>query len=301
MSDNVSPEQLAALFQTVTRLTAQVESLTNHNQHLEQQLSALSQLPRVVQPTTDASTGQHVLKVPPPDKFDGSLQSSNRLQEWVLEVENWLKCHRTTERLWVPGARSVLTGAAMTWFHSWARTTTDANDWQSFKAALLQRFLPEGQETLARTKLMTLKQKAAHKVRNYTHEFIELSEQLPNVDAGTKMFHYLKGLQPEIGKLVSLQRPDTLEKAIDLAITLDDLEHSAVVAAGNVAGSVPMVLGAVTAGAQPATGKTRKGMNWGLPKEEYDKRRKAGLCYRCGEQGHMAKACPTKKTPNAKA
>lgn len=65
-------------------------------------------------------------------------------------------------------------------------------NFETFKAVLRERFRPENNEREAREALLHLRQTG--RVRDYSRQFCELIQDLPNMDTQDQIYRYVRGL-----------------------------------------------------------------------------------------------------------
>jgi hypothetical protein len=167
------------------------------------------------------------LKLPKPATFSGHKRDPTP-QNWVHCMENYLLANNVD----LSGVSSVqlaagyLVDSALTWYRLHLAevdrgTTLPYADWHSFKEALLKKFVVVAPETLARTKLYTIKQTTS--VRAYATEYNLCMLDIPDMTEKDRVDRFLRGLKADIRVLVELQKPPTLVEAVELATQIDSI------------------------------------------------------------------------------
>ena len=145
---------------------------------------------------------------------------------WLLEVENYFEAVRlaadpVVQRISV--VSTLLRGNALQW---WQRVDKTAiTTWALFKQCFLNEYEPKEVSEIARSKLDTLRQRGT--VIHYCNDFREQMNKITDMALADQLHNFKKGLQPDIAREIAMQRPETLEKAIQLAQRVDlEMQHA---------------------------------------------------------------------------
>lgn len=139
---------------------------------------------------------------------------------WLLEVENYFEAVRlpaepVEQRISV--VSTLLRGNALQWWQRVNKSTITT--WNMFKQSFLNEYEPKEAAEIARAKLDSLRQRGA--VINYCNDFREQINKILDMSVADQLHNFKKGLQPEIARELAMQRPETLEQAIQLAQRVD--------------------------------------------------------------------------------
>lgn len=205
-------------------------------------------------------------------------------------------------------AATYLVDRAATWWRNLAEQARVSGakpcngSWSVFKEKLVQAFRPVNHVKIARDKMATLRQYGS--VAKYNDEFISLCMQIPDMGEADKLDRYVRGLKYKVKRDVELAEPKTVEEAMNKASRIDSISfpYSGYPSygssnGGSANGYAPMELGAINGKASSAQGaRSGKTQQYGskaqqLNREEFARRRKNGLCLRCGKGGHIARNC----------
>jgi hypothetical protein len=237
------------------------------------------------------------LKLANPDKFSGA--SGENIVEFCNKLTRVFDSGVTrfqTEESKVGWAINLLTGEAYQWIEPFeelaSKDRPDFYDtWDLFKAELKRKYTHVDKREAARLKLMELKQKKD--VASYALEFDRLVSRLPEWNDTVKRDFFFQGLSKAVRlKMLSPGNHDTYSILVQRATTYDrqytqqqsapySTQHTP--SATNSA-AVPMDIDSTQHNARSK-----------LTQSDRDHRAKNGLCFYCGESGHMAKICPNKK------
>lgn len=195
---------------------AQVAGLqTQLQQQLQQPLPATAAAPAAAPPSG--------LKPAKPTTFYGTKTCRASVDSWLFGVDTYFLSFPTaTDAQRIAYAASLLQKGANKWWRTTAAQWTDPTHprtWAEFKAAFLKAFSLPNKEERARDRLAALNQTSS--VADYATQFRELLLELPAMDDSMARYQFIAGLKPRIRELVQLQRPSTLEDAIQLADTID--------------------------------------------------------------------------------
>jgi hypothetical protein len=245
------------------------------------------------------------VKASKPKVFNGKFGVDPAVWTYYVDLYYEISGVKDEERK-VMVAASYLVDRAATWWRNLAEHARVSGvkpcngKWDIFKEKLIQAFRPVNHVKLARDKLATLKQYGS--VAKYNDEFISLCMQIPDMGEADKLDRYVRGLKFKVKKDVELAEPKTLEEAMNKASRIDSISfpysgypNYGSSNGGTNNGYAPMELGAMN-GKASSTQKSGKAQQSGsmaqqINREEFARRRRNGLCLRCGKGGHIARNC----------
>ena len=316
-------QQLAAMQATNAALAAQRAAQDARIAAMQAELSTTRASEAPVRAAADARFAD-AFKRARPERFTGS--GSPELEEWLFHVGNYATYMGLPEDQRVFYAQSFMGGAA---FHWWVRASQQqaAWTWEEFVAMIKKRFAPLDDAEHARRELRRLRQ-GHTSMEAHVRRFQEVVNRVPMLPEADQVHAFIYSLNPKTAEIVALQRPQTLDHAMELAITRDDIvnsmrrpgwEPAAEQRVPNAGAPVPMELGALRdarrgsgglgskqrgnrSGTGYSTGYSTgnsgggggKGNQSGrrMTREEIERRRRDGRCFGCGEKGHLARDCP---------
>lgn len=273
------------------RTQAEAASIGLHNQveNLKQELQRVA-----VRPAT------HV-RAPTPPRYDGRIRQGGTVQDWLFQVDNLLKMQQVPEASQVPFGVALLERAALTWYRSQSAASRTWN-WAQFSTAIAQAFTPVDDTTTAREQLDLLRQ-GRDSAAYYCQRFRQLQTRVPTLSEPDLIHRFTAGLRSSIAQHVRIQRPATLELAMQVAVRADDTRRPqqqlrAQPPAGGD-GVAEMEMGALQRGQrqQPRSGQQQqprppRRQQLRIPARELAKLREEGRCFLCRETGHQARNCP---------
>ena len=210
---------------------------------------------------------------------------------WIFGIEQYNLVVQMNVEYLIPFAASFLTDHAATWWrHTFLEQERLRPDelwtWNDFKDKLRAQFRPITSEQAGRDKLHTLRQTAS--VANYISLFQNTVMTIPSMSEEDRLDKFMRGLKADIHERVAIQQPRNLTEACRMANTIDTIRYQARFPIHRTPGTmkpggvVPMEIDAIRRNT--------------LTDKERDHLRKVGGCFFCREVGHMARACPKKKT-----
>lgn len=170
-----------------------------------------------------SGTGRATFKMERPPLFDGSKHAE--LLTWLFQLERYMEVAKVPEDQWVNYAASLLRGSAALWYRDMSLGGTTFSSFKRFGKALKGQFGDVNSAARARDKLFDLKQKGS--VCEYLSIFRELSLQCDDLGVKEKEHLFLRGLKPNIRRLVELQETDGFADMSSKAETVDRIEWSA--------------------------------------------------------------------------
>ena len=235
------------------------------------------------------------VRIPTPAPYDGINKNPAAVRQWIVMTEIYFDAINLREGpifddTRILRAATFLKDDAAFWYYKEYRPTRprgNAASWQHFVAAIIKKFEPVPVSKSARIQLRQLEQ-GDSSVADYNATFVHLTSQIANMDEEDEVEYYINGLRPEIGDLVRSFLRDSLADNMSLAIRTEDSLHTAL--ARRAIPTKHVELGTMTSGKQRDSGKPIK-----LGESERKKLLAEGRCFRCHEQGHMMRDCPTFK------
>lgn len=226
------------------------------------------------------------LKPNKPETYDGTRDFVN-VSTWLYKVEQFLSLTQLsapttiiTDHNRIAFASSYLSGnAAIWWFHLVSSATTPTT-WESFKAALMNEFIPRDHDRRARDKLRTLKQTTS--VEKYLAEYRNITLMIGDMNDGEKVDRFVDGLKYQVRVEVLKTNCGTFEDCARVALNVDSALWRArrTNPVGNYAhspattsGPTPMEIGNVS------SGKTTR------REQQHVNVKRKGACYRCHVEG----------------
>jgi hypothetical protein len=266
------------------------------------------------------------LKPPKPETFDG-----RHVDTFLFALDKMFKFVNVPEHQKVDLCVTYFRGSALRWYKYIEHQHASGNDtvlqnWSEFKKLLRQHFQAANTETVVRNKLNALHQLGS--VSKYNDMFNELIIEVLDIDERTKIDMYCRGLKPNVQLHVSLRTPSTLEQAQEVAMNVDNILNEMNIRrqrfpANNRAhphqygsearpmngSSVPMEMGniehdhnksgdefgqseSLNAITNNRNRKFASGRN--IDRQELQKLKQEGKCFRCQKTGHLARNCQEK-------
>lgn len=320
----LAQQAIAGLHQQLQHNQAAAAAHTAPSTAAAEHKQAEQQAANVVTHVAAAAPHRLHVKLPPPTSFTGNtsiVDGRNSPDAFMKELERYFLLCGVTAQQQVAYAAMFLKGTAATW---WDKHEVQFQHltFDQFKEKFLDRFRPIETSLTARMRLRTLKQKGS--VESYNNIFARTMESITDMAEYDQILQYMEGLQADIRQQVVLQNPDTLDKAMVLAVRVETFTssrrsfaannrsnfntgrgyHSSAPASSSsghsgAQQSAPMELGNIESkhDSAAADGKSFHAFQQRLTKltpAEREHCRKNGLCFRCRRHGHMSNNCPTK-------
>jgi len=154
-----------------------------------------------------------------PSTYTGT-DNPNDLVLWIEEMEKLMVlCHTPVEEQ-VVIVTFFLRNEAADWWRIAAEGLNNPT-WDAFKIALKAKFYPESMEWVKEQEFTQLEM-GSSTLQAYTHKFEMLSKfarrLIPNEQARIKQ--YLRGLEPELGKILAGHDFETFQKAYEKALVI---------------------------------------------------------------------------------
>ena len=235
------------------------------------------------------------LKPNKPELFTGKRDAVT-VAAWLYQVDTYLNLLQVSnpgmnldEAVRVSYASTLLKGNAAHWWYMLVQSGQTPGTWEAFCNMVRTEFVPSDSVDRARDKLRALRQKTS--VNAYLNEFRNIVISIPGISNDEKLDKFVSGLKPEVLLEVRKNRPDNLEAAAQIALTIDSALFSmnryyqSNVGSGSASGPVPMEIGNVE-GTAHYRGKSFKpnGRGGNLIKQR-TKDIRNGLCFVCHKPG----------------
>ena len=245
---------------------------------MDQLTQTLAQQANNAQPTAR-------LRGPPAPTFAG--HRGDDVENFLFQLQNYLDVNQVQR----PGqqmqlAVSLLRDHALVWYRS---LPAGPSSLQEFAQLLRDTFTDVDEQRGLRQRLRELRQTTdAH---SYVQDFRALMVRIDDMGVLDRIEAFIVGLRPRTRREVSFHAPDTLEEAYQLALRYDRSYH----AAGRPRWNQPLPL--TTNHTYPGAPmdvdavSTRPRLRRLTETEREDLRRR-GACFRCRQEGHMARDCP---------
>jgi hypothetical protein len=154
------------------------------------------------------------MRIAPPAHYDGDKPA---LDDWLAAMRQqfaWYGINTDAGRVGTGAAH--LAGPAFEW---WEHPLGGAAPvtWMAFEAGLRARFQPITSAEAARAKLFVLVQ-GRSSINDYVAAFRRLLVSVPNTDADTALFQFLRGLNDKTREQIRAQGISTLDAAITMAV-----------------------------------------------------------------------------------
>ena len=263
--------------QTNEALTAMQEQIANLQQQLNQAHTAFTALAN--NQGNNNNVNRTDLKLSKPEKFDGK-----HVRSWLVSLENIFNANnqQVNDENKIKYAISFMIGNALQWHELMKHQNKEFNNFDDFKAELLNYFEPVNREDNARKALHSLKQFCRfNSVTSYNHEFSKWLLQIPGMSVADQMFLYKEGLKYNIRVEIEKAEPSSLHDAMVVADRIDRIYSRKTFGSSsnsnhfnNNNGPTPMEIGNI---------------NFNLSDAEKRRRIQHKLCFVCGKPNCNAK------------
>lgn len=203
-----------AIAQALQQMQQQMQSLqAQHAQQIQQLQAAAAAAAHA--PAAVATPPAHGgMRIAPPAHYDGDKPA---LDDWLAAMRQqfaWYGISTDAGRVGTGAAH--LAGPAFEWWEHPLGGTAPAT-WAAFEAGLRVRFQPITSAETARAKLFVLVQ-GRSSINDYVAAFRRLLVSVPNTDADTALFQFLRGLNDKTREQIRAQGISTLDAAITMAV-----------------------------------------------------------------------------------
>lgn len=206
-------------------------------QQMQQQAQIIAQLQQQLQqqqhqpmPQQPAPAARFTPRLPAPPAFDGK---SAKLDSWVADMEQqfeWYVVQSDADRMRF--AAGFISGSARDW---WTATAAAARPttWETFVAALRQRFQPVTSAETARAKLASLQQ-GKSSIHDYVSSFRQLLVSVPTMGEDDRLFTFTRGLRSDIATQLRVHGVKTVDAAVEMATRIGSLGELAGLTAATI-------------------------------------------------------------------
>lgn len=156
-----------------------------------------------------------------PQTFTGT-EGPVRLLSWLEKLESVFRISNCADEDRVKYATYTLQDSALTWWNLHASTvgldTAYATPWEEVKLMIMEKYCPRYEIQKMEVELWELKVKGTD-IDSYTYRFLELALLCPGLVTPEfkKIEHYIWGLPSSIQGHVTSSKPETIQKAIQMA------------------------------------------------------------------------------------
>ncbi|KAG0246637.1 hypothetical protein BG011_002370 [Mortierella polycephala] len=273
-------------------------------QALQSQPSTTNRAQEIAAANDEARTLATVLKPTKPKPYHGAIDAVACLN-FIENQEEYFEIVGLNRNMWVKYTAVNLEDDAKAWWRDSGLTMNST--WREFHGAFVTYHTPPNAVAAARQELDKLKQNQLS-VKDYTHRFRRLTRLIPNMDADTALFMYMKGLEPETSKEVRLRQPETMAQAVHQASIVHGIIHPTaptVFPTPNQARPTtePMDVDTMRVLLASLSNNTTNIANFQQPltkltPAERERLRKIGACFRCRVPGHRAAQCRATRNLN---
>ena len=215
----VPPSDLAAQLleaqAQIERMNRDGNALLQRNAELVEAAKRAAQAPR---------PSSHGPKPPSTPEFSGAHLKGYEVDAWLREMKKQFDHYG--EGVFPDGAAMVrhaalfFKGPALEWWDAKDKSGGLDADWDTFVAALRERYRPMQAATVARERINALRQKGA--VSAYCDLFQKELTPITNMDPADQIFHFVKGLSSTVVQnKIREKEPKTLHAAMDIAVRAD--------------------------------------------------------------------------------
>ncbi|KNE99357.1 hypothetical protein PSTG_07475, partial [Puccinia striiformis f. sp. tritici PST-78] len=223
-----------------------------------------------------------------PSKFDGTR--GEKAEAWVRQIGVYMMSHPdefTDDRTKVMWTLSFLDGPALAWSQQFSDKlfrNEEVRYQDDFAVAFTAMYFDPEKKPKAEAALRKLKQTKS--VSDYTHQF-SIHANYAGWETTTLISHYKQGLKGNVRLALVLSRAEfeTVAEISNLALKIDNELNGTETQATPSTSTIPT--------ADPDA-MDLSAINGRLSEAEKTRMMKAGLCFRCGTRGHLARDCPDK-------
>ena len=227
-----------------------------------------------------------------PEPFTG-IRDAVTVSAWLYNIEVYLNLLQVSnpqlvldEGTRVTYASTFLRDHAEKWWYGLVEAGQVPVDWNTFTARIRNEFIPQDSVQRARDKLRQLRQKSS--VLSYLNDFRNVIITIPGISEDEKLDRFVAGLKPNVMLDVRKSRPNTLENAAQVALSVDSALLSTGMYQSNDMGGFssspqPMDIGNVE-GTSHYRGKSFRPRRRSISKQRMNDLKK-NLCFTCHKKG----------------
>lgn len=215
------------------------------------------------------------------EKFFGL--SDEDVERWLFRFQQYCKAHSIPESSYTPLAATFLDGFACDWWRNRVEEMTpthEASDipWSQFKSEITRQFSNTDSVENSSYHLVILEQHST--VDEYAREYLRILMRLkPKPFMRDQIHFFIAGLKHPVKIIVTMQKPTSLDHAIDLAKSHDQAHDFY----SNLYPSSRQ---------DPQSNAPDISRLTPLTDQERNNLRQQGSCFRCRKPGHFARQCP---------
>ena len=235
--------------------------------------------------------GMASLKPSKPGPYEGKRDSLT-VETWLYQVDVYLNLLQVAnpnvvidDGTRVAFATTLLKGNAANWWFMVVQAGQAPGQWENFKVALRNEFVPQDSERRNRDKLRNLRQTAG--VASYLTTFRNLVIGIPGMNEAEKLDRFCAGLKNEVKLEVLKANPGDLNEASQIALNVDNAFYGAGIykrgTYGAGSGPQPMEIGNVEDGPHYRGRAFKKGKKKSKTQREKDLQNNA--CFKCHKKG----------------
>lgn len=158
------------------------------------------------------------LRIPCPAPYTG--QGDMSVEEWIIDMKRWLRCHNVVETNWLEVMMVRLEGRAKRWLNARELAARNGQQampytWQDLAEELRIQFEPITTTEAARRKLRELRQTST--IQAYIDQFQDLIFRIPEMREEDKYSNFVGGLRDWLRHQVDAHGGGTLDGAMRMA------------------------------------------------------------------------------------
>ena len=236
--------------------------------------------------------------------YDGSYGATDKVLSFIQQFDAAFGGEDFTESSKLRHVAMHFTKAARQWWASLKAQNTHPRTWKLCRAAIMKQFLTEDAKDEVLTAWRGLKLEKGESMQQYINKFWDLYLKaivFKKIDFAEKCQQYCAGLTEDIRAYVNDQKPRTIAEVIHrskVAMKIFPIPKGA---------PKPFERNEKVHGREQVSkdskGNGSKGKKDKVPykgpgklsPEEMDRYKKENRCYKCGETGHISRACPQRQ------
>ena len=152
-------------------------------------------------------------KLATPPSYDGRAE---KLEQWSAIMRQQFAYYGLSDAQQVQFAGGCLQGSALHWWQSVLTQAAAPTTWSAMDAALRSRFQPVTSAEIAMGELFVITQ-GKQSVHAYIDRFRSLLARVPSMDEVTRTQLFIKGLKPELARLIRMYGIAGLSAVMDAA------------------------------------------------------------------------------------